>query len=89
MTTPIRGPEALREHLKRKGLSQTYIADKLGITQPSVSAWLRGHSRPEPHLRDALAILTGIPGHYWATDEELGVVERARLAAPDTTEGAQ
>ena len=53
-----------------KNSSQSKVAITLGVKQPTVSAWTRGTSRPEPHLRDALVELAGIPTAEWDTPEE-------------------
>lgn len=72
--------DQLREYFERPGsLSQTKLADRLGIKQPSVSAWVAGESRPESHLREALEFVVGIPARDWMTDPELDAIERARL----------
>lgn len=97
MTHPTQGAEALRDYLSQPDRSQSELARELGISQPSVSAWLRGHSRPDPHHRTALEVLASIPAASWETDEERSLVERlrARTAEPtierdgyDQTEGA-
>lgn len=38
----------LRLAMDRRGMSQTDLADKLGVSQNSVSTWLLGRSVPEP-----------------------------------------
>ena len=75
--------EALRKYLDESDRSQSELAATLGIKQPSVSVWLRGQARPEPHLREAIEILTGIPQHAWDTTEERAVVERIRARETD------
>jgi transcriptional regulator with XRE-family HTH domain len=63
--------------------SQTAVAKVLGVKQPTVSAWVSGHARPEPHLRDALAELTGIPTEQWELKVERDQRSKAlaRIAA--------
>lgn len=61
-----------------KSRSRTMIARALGITQPAVSNWLRGVSRPEHVHRFALERLCGIPALDWDTAEERE--RRERLA---------
>lgn len=58
--------------------NQAKLAGFLGISQPSVSSWIRGVTRPEPHLREAVEILTGIPAKDWDTDGERALVDRLR-----------
>lgn len=50
--------------------SQGAIAKLLGVTQPAVRAWMRGTSRPEPHLREAIEVLTGVPEATWELESE-------------------
>lgn len=52
------------------GRSQGYIAKKLGVSQPAVRNWVVGTSRPEPHFRDALQALCGIPPSAWELEVE-------------------
>ncbi len=69
--------------------SQTKLADDLGITQPSVSGWLTGKSRPEDAMREAVEILTGVPRAAWRTEAERDAVAelRARFTpSPDPTD---
>lgn len=74
------GARLLREWLdaNKDTRSQRVLADTLGLKQPSVSAWLRGESRPEDHLREAIEILTGIPRDSWRRPTEQDTVERVR-----------
>jgi len=73
---------ALGDHIKKSGVSQSSLAKTLGVSQPAVSAWLSGGSRPEPHLREAIEILTGIPSGGWDTDDERALIARVRNVAP-------
>lgn len=65
-----KGMLALRERMAERGLSQQAIAEKLGVSQPSVSAWLKGSCRPDSAQRDALELSLAIPRELWRTDEE-------------------
>lgn len=56
--------------------TQTFVASMLGVTQPSVSQWLREVARPEPPQRAGLRLLAGIADDAWLTDDE-----RAHVAA--------
>jgi ribosome-binding protein aMBF1 (putative translation factor) len=84
-----RGREKLREYLEREdALSQTQLAARLSIKQPSVSAWVAGDSRPESHLRVALEYIAGIPAEDWMTIAEADAIERAKASRVGTgTEG--
>lgn len=46
------------------------LAALLGVTKPAIGYWLKGTSRPEPHLRAAIEAITGIPAGDWDKDEE-------------------
>jgi transcriptional regulator with XRE-family HTH domain len=86
MSKPLtRGAAALRRYLngppKR---SQSWLADQLGIEQPSVSNWLNGQSRPEPHHRTALRLIAGVMEDLWLTADERAVIRRAADVATGT-----
>jgi predicted XRE-type DNA-binding protein len=40
--TPTLYPAALREHIEKRGWTQSEAAKKLGITQPRISALMKG-----------------------------------------------
>jgi transcriptional regulator with XRE-family HTH domain len=58
---------ALRKHLDLRGLTQDALAERLGTTQSSVSAWVTGRSLPSPQ-------------HIFALEEAFGV-SQGTLAA--------
>jgi transcriptional regulator with XRE-family HTH domain len=60
--------------------TQQWLADSLGAAQPTVSQWCAGIARPGDSMRDALAILTGIPAEAWWTTKEKERVRSARAA---------
>lgn len=70
---------------------QTFVAKKVGVSQPAVRAWIRGDSRPEPHLRPALELLCGIPSEAWEIPEERQKREdaMARIRAEAAAEDAE
>jgi transcriptional regulator with XRE-family HTH domain len=75
----VRGRMLLRRWLDADpSRSQSWLARRLHVSQPSVTAWLNGDSRPEAHNREALALLTGIPAPAWMTDDEHAIVEELR-----------
>lgn len=43
-----------------KGLSQSYVAEQLGVSGPSISGWEKGRARPKHDRLEALADLLGI-----------------------------
>lgn len=51
--------------------SQGRLALALGVSQPAVSGWASGKTRPETHhMRRAIERLLGIPADDWMTPEE-------------------
>lgn len=65
-----------------KRRTRGYIARSVGVSQPAVTAWLGGSSRPVEELRPALELLTGIPRDAWRLQEERDREANAlRLAA--------
>lgn len=79
-TTPA--AKALKKWIAANS-SQTAVAELLGVRQPTVSAWVSGHARPEPHLRDAIAELTGIANDEWElrSERDQRAKALARIAA--------
>jgi transcriptional regulator with XRE-family HTH domain len=61
-----------------EGARQSDLALELGVRQGRISQWKTGHSRPEPHYREALRILLGIPPLEWLTPDELLVITRVQ-----------
>lgn len=76
-----------------KKRTKTSIGLVCGVSQPAVGAWFDGTSRPEPHLRKVLEVLTG--GECRELDWELleeaqqraDALERIQRVAPTGTEG--
>lgn len=62
-----------------EGTSQGALAAALGIGQQTISAWKRGTCRPEPHHRDALERIAGIPAPSWYSPDELAVSRGAPM----------
>lgn len=65
------GRRLLSQYLERT--SQASLAAVLTIGQQTISAWKRGTCRPEPHHRDALERIAGIPAKAWYSPDELAV----------------
>ena len=81
-TTDVPARAALRRWIDAdQQRSQASLARAVGVSQPSVSAWLTGPSRPESHHREVLEALTGIPADDWKTARERELVLRARSLA--------
>jgi ribosome-binding protein aMBF1 (putative translation factor) len=74
------GRRLLVAALREPGRSQSWLARETKIAQSSVGLWVHGKSRPEPHLREALEILLGIPREAWDTARERAHVARIRAA---------
>jgi transcriptional regulator with XRE-family HTH domain len=70
------GAAALRRRLAPapNTLTQAQIAERLGVSQAAVSAWVRGVSKPEGETRRAaLELMCGVPASSW--DDDDGIVE--------------
>lgn len=52
-------PTAIREAMASKGLTQTALAERLGLTQPAVSARLSGRT---PITVDELTVIAAVLG---------------------------
>ncbi len=63
------GRSRLIEVCERRGVARS-VARQLGAAPATISRWLDGTTRPEPHLRAALERLFGIPADAWMTDDE-------------------
>lgn len=70
------GSKRLAKWLKDNETSQTDLAKRLGIEQPSISRWVSGGSRPDPALRDAIALITGIEAEAWRSAKEKKLLAR-------------
>jgi transcriptional regulator with XRE-family HTH domain len=83
------GRVKLNEWLRGEGRTQAAIARALRVSQPTVYAWVRGNSRPESHLREALEVLTGIAKADWefASEREQRDAAIERIRANTGTEG--
>lgn len=78
--TNTKGRRALIDALKPADRSQSWLSRQLNVAQSSVGLWVHGRSRPEPHLREALEFLLGIPKDSWTTEEERNALEKIRSA---------
>lgn len=78
VVTRTKASVSLAKWADTEGNSQGLLARALSISQPSVSQWVRGVSRPESHLREAIELITGIPTADWETKDERALVERVR-----------
>lgn len=72
--------QQLRTARRAHGLTQGDLADRLGVTQPVISRWERGRSRPSPVQLVALQELLG------AVDTTPPTVRQPELARPPARE---
>ena len=84
-------------------LSQAWLAEKLGVSRPTVYRWCAGEHVPDPHYRRAIDDLSKgvVPFDHWYTDEQLAMAyafsraknarlaERNRICAEGLLPGAQ
>jgi DNA-binding transcriptional regulator YdaS (Cro superfamily) len=60
-------PNRLARHLEDKGMTQTALADRMGVSQALVNQWVTGRRRPNLDSAFAIERATGgaIPASYW------------------------
>jgi transcriptional regulator with XRE-family HTH domain len=51
----------LKELIKAKGLKQRYIAEKLGVSEVSVSNWVKGKTAPSKDYLIKLSRILDVP----------------------------
>ncbi|WP_194850149.1 helix-turn-helix transcriptional regulator [Nonlabens antarcticus] len=51
----------LKELLKSKGVKQKWLANKIGVSEVSVSNWVQGKSQPSLKNYKKISILLDIP----------------------------
>lgn len=67
--------KAILDLRRRLNLSQTQLANKLGVSAMAVSRWERGENEPGQHLI-GLAKLTRTPQQFWFFIEKMGLTKR-------------
>lgn len=72
--------QRLHDARQVKGLSQTHVADALGITQPSYADWERSAVSLKPEYLPKLAELLGVP-----VDQLLGAAPRSARSSSGPT----
>lgn len=77
MAPPNSPQKRLAAWLKREGKSQKWLADRFGLSQPSVSRWC-SIGRPDSIYREPLEVLTGIEASAWLTKNERRAIEALR-----------
>jgi transcriptional regulator with XRE-family HTH domain len=80
-------PERLQRLRKARGLTLAELADRLGVSKPTVWAWEQGRSRPIEERIAALAEALGVPpGELLSGRDEAelaGVLDRSRKQIAD------
>lgn len=63
--------EVLAEYLAaERSRTQVWLARVLGVSQSTISIWIRGKSRPGLGYALMIQYLTGIPADMWLTEAE-------------------
>ena len=70
-----KGAELMREYRRVNNTSQRWVADKLGLTNQTISDYERGVHRPVRRVANAIEQEFGIPAAAW--DEPVEMVEAA------------
>jgi DNA-binding transcriptional regulator YdaS (Cro superfamily) len=73
-----------REFLVRHNVTQLAAGVALGVSDPTVNAWVNGDKRPVAHHREAIAVWTHgeIPAEAWLEEAESEKVARVVPFAP-------
>lgn len=66
--------ERLKQYLDQQQISQTELAQRVGVSQPTVWGWLSGKSLPAATTLKKLAVVTGM------TVDELLDEPRAKIS---------
>jgi DNA-binding XRE family transcriptional regulator len=66
-----RASTRLAEALRPKVMSQTKLAETLGVSPQAVSGWVVGKSKPELELMLRIETLLDIPVRAWTEEEEV------------------
>lgn len=84
-----KGARSLRRILSpQQTLTQKQLAEKLGVTQQAVSAWLRGGSRPDHRRMQAIESLLGVSVADWDEPAEVSDDSGEHAAVTDADEPA-
>lgn len=81
----VPGTRLLRKILKTYGgaLTELEVAQAIGVAQQTVSAYAKRGVRPtQPHVRQALERVYGIPQSSWQTPEERKLATGRRSMPP-------
>lgn len=58
-----------------KGLSQANVAERLGVSGPSISGWEKGRARPKEDRLADLAVLLGVPVSQLLVDPQPDMIQ--------------
>lgn len=61
----------LVEIIATGAITRSSLGEAIGVSQPTVSGWVSGISRPKAEHRAALSRCIGIPETDWLTDAEV------------------
>ncbi|MGN0016557.1 MAG: helix-turn-helix domain-containing protein [Candidatus Avelusimicrobium sp.] len=61
--------ENLKLAMLENGLTQTSLAEKIGLTQSSIQKWLTGKNTPKLSTLEKVAKVTGKPINYFFSDD--------------------
>jgi len=81
-----RGRELLEGQRAERGLTQKRLADLIGVSQPQVSDWLAGESRPSAAVRERIKRALDIDTAAWLLPDELAPLTAADSAPPPSSE---
>lgn len=65
----MKGNGSLKQYREEKGLTQTKLAGKLGISQQTLSSWERQMTTPKPYQMQKLEEILGISKEKLFYDE--------------------
>lgn len=65
---------------KQKGLSQTELSNKLGLSRSTVNAWERDSSQPSPEVLIELSKLFGVSIDYLLGNDKYHTIDVSGLA---------
>lgn len=72
----------LEEYMKLEGLTETAIADRVGVSQPHIGRIRKRQRRPSPELALKIESLTGGKVSAASLNPDVALIERARGIAP-------
>lgn len=81
---PVFFGEKIRQARKAAGLTQRQLADRLGVSNTSVSNWEKNLSRPDADLIQQLCAILGLqPNDFYGTVETAPIGTSRRVSEDD------